>query len=122
MSEPFDFELLYGQFQNAVMKFENALVDVGLAEFEEMSHDSYDGSLELFDVYTEKKPLTPEQQIVIHKHGFSKAYVNYRDGTAEVYEWNFRDFKAVKPKKAGWKRKTIVWEHYFPPRSPQHGG
>lgn len=96
MSEPMNFLVMAEEFQEAKLRFEDALVNVGLGEFEEMGWDSYDASLELYDVSVARKPLTPDQQKVIRDYGFSKVYANYIDGTAEVYHWKWPEPKPVK--------------------------
>lgn len=51
---------------------------------EDLHTDFYDNSLELISCLKSTKP-TEEQQSQIWKMGFSKLYVNYKDGSEKLY-------------------------------------
>lgn len=99
MTEPFDFLEVATEYNRRKTVFEDALMEKGLGDYCEFGWDQYDDSLELYRVNPERKCLTEQEQKVIYEHGFIKAYVNYSDGRAEVYDWGLNrktpGFKAV---------------------------
>jgi len=66
-----------------IRQFEDDLYEAG-AEFEKSGYDSYDNSVELYDVPPDHR-LPEAAQKIIHAAGFSIAYVNHTDGWETHY-------------------------------------
>ena len=76
---------------------EEILDDLGV-QYQSISWDHYDGSLELNSVPVEYR-LPEEAQMAIRKAGFIKCYVNHVDKWETHYSWPVGDFIAVE----GWR-------------------
>ena len=94
-------ELMF-EYHRYESKFTDALGDAGLEEFDRVSGDYYDGSLEILKVGNDER-LSEAAQRVIFDAGFAKVYVNHQDGWETHYSWGTEPFKAVR----GWRRRYV---------------
>lgn len=69
--------ILY-EAQGAESQLEDSLFQAGVTDFDRLSWDHYDNSLEIYGVAPSLR-LSPEAQRVISDAGFSKVYVNHID-------------------------------------------
>lgn len=87
-------------YHKAESDFEDALVEAGFGEFEGVSGDHYDNSIEIHKVGNAAR-LNEAAQRVVFDAGFSKAYVNHEDGWETHYNWKQGEpFTAQR----GWRR------------------
>lgn len=97
-----EFSELWEEFLNAKDRFETLLLEA-MGDFDRISHDPYDNSIEVDGVPPTTR-LSEAAQRVIWSAGFRKAYVNHVDGWETHYSWgHFGEPFAVK---LGWRRKA----------------
>jgi hypothetical protein len=83
-------------------ELEDALEASG-AQFKRLSWDSYDCSVELYDVPPEHR-LSEASQRAVYDAGFAIAFVNHTDGWETHYRWDRREPFSVK---RGWRRRWV---------------
>src|SRR4051812_20351831 len=85
------------------MNFTDALCDAGFGDFNRISGDYYDCSIEFKQVANEAA-MPEAAQRLCHAAGFCKAYVNHKDGWETHYSWN--PAQPFQPSK-GWRRRYV---------------
>ncbi len=96
-------EQMFG-YHRAEMNFTDALCDTGFGEFDHVSGDYYDNSLEIKGVSNDARLSAAAQQIIFDA-GFSKVYVNHQNGWETHYGWSRG--KPFKPDR-GWRRRYVT--------------
>lgn len=86
------------------MNFTDALCEAGFGDFNRVSGDYYDGSIEFMTVDNEAR-MPAEAQRLCHSAGFCKAFVNHKDGWETHYSWN--PAQSFKPSR-GWRRRYVT--------------
>jgi len=90
-------------YHRAEMNFTDALCEAEFGEFNRVSGDYYDGSLEIYEVSADAR-LNEAAQRVIFDAGFRKVYVNHKDGWETHYNYDLsKPFKASR----GWRRRYV---------------
>jgi hypothetical protein len=90
-------------YHRAESNFTDALCEAEFGEFNRISGDHYDGSLEIYEVEPDAR-LNDAAQRVIFDAGFLKVYVNHKDGWETHYSWDHsKPFKAAR----GWRRRYV---------------
>lgn len=67
--------------------FCSPLIDLGFGDYYEIRTDEYDNSVE-FDGVVDGAVLSHEHQLYIRESGFSRAWLNHRDGSETYYFWD----------------------------------
>lgn len=91
----------FEEFQRERSSFEDELHDLNVGDYDSLGYDGYDSSIEFYGCEDVMR-LTPEQQRVVIRAGFLKAYVNHRDGWQTHYSFG----KEGQPVR-GWRRKSV---------------
>jgi hypothetical protein len=81
--------------------FEDALSSAGFDQFEKIWGDDYDNSIEFGEVDNDVR-LTAAVQKVIFDAGFSRVFVNHKDGWETHYSWAHGE--SFEPHR-GWRRR-----------------
>lgn len=89
-------------WHRAEMNFTDNLVEAGFGEFNGISGDTYDCSLEIKGAGDDAR-LNEAAQKLIFDAGFVRVYVNHKNGWETHYTWE-KEFKAVR----GWRRRYVV--------------
>lgn len=97
------FSDLLFDYQSALDTFEGELAEVWGDQWSGLHGDRYDNSLELHDVVNEAR-LDRAAQKIIHDAGFSRIYLNHKDGWETHYFWDsatewFKESRAHYPHK-----------------------
>lgn len=86
-------------FYSAESDFSAAMVNAGFGDYTRTGGDDYDNSIEFYEVGNDARMGEVAQRVVFDA-GFSKAYVNHKDGWQTHYTWKGTDFAPVR----GWRR------------------
>ena len=92
------------EYHRNEMNFTDALCDAGFGEFHHISGDDYDCSIE-FKLVANDARMSEAAQRLCHAAGFSKAYVNHKDGWETHYNWNLS--QPFTPSR-GWRRRYVT--------------
>ena len=106
------------EYHLAEARFQSDLSEVGFMDYEYISGDSYDNSIEIYGANNDAR-MTEDQQRVVFDAGFSTVFVNHLDGWETHYNWKQeRSFKVAR----GWRRRRIEkgFEISFWPESWDH--
>lgn len=90
-------------YHTALDEFETALCEAGFGAFNSVGGDDYDNSLEIYEVAPDAR-MGEAAQRVIFDAGFSKVYVNHKDGWETHYAW---DRSKVFAPVRGWRRRYV---------------
>jgi hypothetical protein len=86
------------------MNFTDALCDADFGDYNHISGDYYDCSIEFKQVENDAR-MGEAAQRLCHAAGFHKAYVNHKDGWETHYSWNpAMPFKPAR----GWRRRYVT--------------
>ena len=78
--------------EDAKVQIEDSLLELGVI-FEDSAFDSYDCSMELYDIPDDQR-LSEDAQKVIFDAGFSTVYLNHKNKWETHYNFNSGEFKA----------------------------
>lgn len=92
------------KYHRAESDLSDALSDAGFGDYEKISGDYYDNSIEFHSVMDDARMNEAAQRIVFDA-GFSKAYVNHKDSWETHYNWNHS--KPFAPSR-GWRRRWVA--------------
>ena len=91
-------------YQVGESEFDDAMVEAGFGRYEGIGFDHYDNSIEFLRVACDAR-MSPSAQEVVYNAGFSKAYVNHKDGWETHYSWKPQEpFKLSR----GWRRRWVA--------------
>ena len=97
------FAQIMFDYHMAESAFTDALCDSEFGDFNRISGDYYDNSLEIKEVDNDAR-LNEAAQKIIYDAGFAKVYVNHKDGWETHYSWNHgQPFKIHR----GWRRRYV---------------
>lgn len=108
--QPFS-EVMF-EYHSREFDFEDSLYEARgshFFDFNNLSGDHYDNSLEIFEV-NEDGRLNPAMQKIIYDAGFSMCYVNHVDGWETQYHWD-QSVPFIPSK--GWRRKKGIEEEGY---------
>ncbi|HTU22887.1 MAG TPA: hypothetical protein VMG10_32915 [Gemmataceae bacterium] len=113
---------LYQMFANAYEDyyrtkdaFEERLYELCPFDFDRISCDDYDCSIEFYEVPNDIR-LNDAAQQFIRSHGFSKCWLNHQDGWETLYGWSHARYKASE----GWRKRQH--KRKLPDGSPDPSG
>lgn len=92
------------EYHAAESRFTDQLCDAGWGEYQSIGGDHYDNSIEFYKVENDERMGEAAQRILFDA-GFSRAYVNHKDGWETHYSWDHR--KPFEPSK-GWRRRYVI--------------
>lgn len=105
MNDPvtINFATAMFQYHDAECSFAEQICDAGFGDYNRIGGDHYDNSIEFYQV-DDSARMNEAAQRVVYDAGFSKAFVNHKDGWETHYSWSQRD--EFKPSR-GWRRRYV---------------
>lgn len=91
-------------YHRAECAFDESMCEAGFGGYEKVGGDHYDNSIEFYGV-DDAARMSDAAQRVVFDAGFSKAYVNHKDGWETHYSWDHRE--PFKPSR-GWRRRWVA--------------
>lgn len=73
-------------YHRAELNFSDALCDAGFGDFNRISGDHYDNSIEFYGVEDGVR-INEAAQRLIHAAGFGRCWTNHKDGSEWYYSW-----------------------------------
>jgi hypothetical protein len=97
------FALQMFEYHRAETNFTDALCNAGFGDFHRIGGDYYDSSIEFCQVENDAR-MSEAAQRVVFDAGYSKAFVNHKDGWETHYSWHGTEFKPAR----GWRRRYVT--------------